>query len=217
MKQRFYQLMDALHAKGDIDFEYNALKQSYSESHRIYHNMSHINSVLKEFDSLKPYATNPLALELAIWYHDLVYDPKSRDNEALSALYLFDLKSHNNIDNNIIMEAFDLVTATKHKGILTTIDSEIITDCDIAIFGKSKKEFDSYESKIRKEYGFYSDEEYSLGRIHVLEKFLDRSNKKTIYHTDLFIERYESSARRNLRRSIEKLKAGLIDFNVPGS
>lgn len=56
-----------------------------SESHRHYHNCLHIAGCPHEFDQVRKLAADALAVELAIWFHDAVYDPLAADNEECSA------------------------------------------------------------------------------------------------------------------------------------
>ena len=61
------------------------LEARYSEPHRAYHTFAHVLDCLEEFESIKHLAHDPLAVEMAIWYHDSVYDPRAKDNEERSA------------------------------------------------------------------------------------------------------------------------------------
>src|SRR5438128_2275218 len=62
------------------------LVAAYCEPHRHYHNLQHIMEMLDRMPWLqvrkKP---DTILVELATWYHDIVYDPRSAENEARSA------------------------------------------------------------------------------------------------------------------------------------
>ena len=83
-----------------------------------------------------------------------------------------------------------------------TNDARITADIDLAIFGKPAAEFDDYEEKIWKEWSWIGESAYREGRKIVLNKFLQR---KPIYHTEFFRNKYEKMARANLERSIRRL------------
>ena len=57
------------------------LLAQYSGSDRHYHGVGHIVSMLDGFDAIQASFENPLAAELAIFFHDVVYDPSRHDNE----------------------------------------------------------------------------------------------------------------------------------------
>lgn len=46
----------------------------YSKPSRVYHTLPHIVHCFLEFDSVKHFLKNPEAVELAIWFHDIVYE-----------------------------------------------------------------------------------------------------------------------------------------------
>ena len=76
-------------------------------------------------------------------------------------------------------------------------------DIDLAILGQPPELFDVYERAIRLEYANVSDAAFRIGRTKVLHGFLKRTS---IYLTPEFRERYEITARSNLRRSISLLE-----------
>lgn len=60
------------------------LKTRYSEVHRLYHNLMHVDRMLNWLDCSQ---LGTDLVELAIWFHDCVYEPLERNNELQSALY----------------------------------------------------------------------------------------------------------------------------------
>jgi hypothetical protein len=62
-----------------------ALRVRYAEPHRAYHTQAHVDAMLASLQELGETIVHPAAVELAIWYHDAVYDPAAADNEARSA------------------------------------------------------------------------------------------------------------------------------------
>ena len=64
---------------------YTDLAAAYAEPHRAYHTLAHIAAVLATLDTLRDAAQDWPALQLAAWFHDVVYDPRRDDNEAQSA------------------------------------------------------------------------------------------------------------------------------------
>lgn len=65
-KIRWEALMSALEFKASFDC-YDALYAAYSENHRFYHTVKHIEAMLRHYDAVKDLAERPAELELAIW------------------------------------------------------------------------------------------------------------------------------------------------------
>src|SRR5687768_4118963 len=70
---------------GDADEAGRWLLDAYGVSSRAYHNLAHLAHCLAELDAVRPHAADPVTAELAIWFHDSVYDPGRADNEERSA------------------------------------------------------------------------------------------------------------------------------------
>ena len=72
-------------AKDDVAGAGARLLAAYGDPARRYHDLHHLAEVLGHVDTLEAVATDPVAVRLAAWFHDAVYDPKALDNEERSA------------------------------------------------------------------------------------------------------------------------------------
>lgn len=173
---------------------FDRLSAAYAEPHRHYHNAQHINECLEEFDNVRTLATNPIAVEFAIWFHDAIYNPHATDNEEQSAILAAEF--------NDSAEVRALILATKHAKVPHDSEAKLLVDVDLAILGKSAR-FWEYDAQIRREYAFVPLEIYQEKRAKILEKFLARP---ALYQLDYFQGRYEEKARANLREAIQRLR-----------
>ena len=57
----------------------------YSEPQRHYHTLQHLGECLSWLDCLRELAQRPAEIELALWFHDAIYEVRRRDNESRSA------------------------------------------------------------------------------------------------------------------------------------
>ncbi len=176
------------------------LLKRYGEAQRAYHNLEHIVMMLDELEQM--HEGDP-AVALAIWFHDAVYDPKAKDNEEQSAELAKDTIGKIDLPDSLGEQVSELVMETKHAAVPTDRAAQILVDLDLMVLGKSEKAFDAYEAGIRREYDWVPQVDFCAGRSSVLQSFLDRSS---IYSTALFRDKYETTARKNLVRSIEQLK-----------
>lgn len=205
MKGRFVKLWQRIRAKAEPENEFAKLSESYSEPHRFYHNLAHIQSCLSELDSARQLIQQPDLVEFAIWYHDAIYEPLAKDNEEKSAQLAYDACLTAQIPEEFAKGARELILATKHNAIPEGLDARILTDIDLSILGKAPQEFDEYERNIQKEYSQVPEEKFREGRSTILQIFLYRAENSTLYSTDFFKNIYEAQARKNLQRSIDAL------------
>lgn len=174
------------------------LVQAYEESTRAYHNLTHIADCLYRFDEYLHLAENPVAVELAIWFHDMVYDTRAPDNEERSALAAMDFLSGTSLGNTVA----DLIRATNHDGSPGSNDAALLCDIDLSILGREPAEYEAYACAIRKEYAWVPPVDYAKGRIRVLESFLGRPS---IFALAEMKNLHEERARANLKREIAGL------------
>ena len=148
-------------------------------------------------------ASEPAHLELAIWFHDAVYDPKRTDNEEQSAQWALASLSQAGAGPSDGATVADLIRATNHRDANPSGDAALLCDVDLAVLGASPRRYHSYERAIRAEYAWVPGPQYRTGRADVLRGFLDREH---IYATGPFHRRYEPRARRNLARALAQLR-----------
>jgi len=202
MKVQFLSLLERLGIKNNSEELFIQLSSLYSEKSRFYHNLSHIEHVLCEFKDARELTENPNAVEFALWYHDSIYNPQMKCNEEKSAEFAAEVCKNSGIPLIFANYAKKLILITRHLELPKSFDEKVIVDCDLSILGQPKEVFDEYEKNIRKEYSFVSEEDFRKGRASILQNFLKR---KSIYSTELFRQKYESSARKNLERSLARL------------
>jgi predicted metal-dependent HD superfamily phosphohydrolase len=174
----------------------------YSEPHRSYHTLRHLKECFVKLDELRPLAERPAEVELALWFHDAIYDPRRHDNERRSADWASETALALGVEAHAAQRLHALVMTTRHDAEPRGVDEQILVDVDLAILGADAARFGEYEKQVREEYRWVPAMLYRRTRKAILQGFLSRP---TIYRTPLFIERYERPARENLARSLAML------------
>jgi predicted metal-dependent HD superfamily phosphohydrolase len=196
-------LWTRLGARSDPSPLHAAVLARYAEPHRAYHTGEHIARTLSLLDGARERLRRPDEAELAVWLHDLVYDPRATDNEARSADIAAGWLAEGGADAARAERVRALILATRHAAPPEEHDARYVVDADLSILGAAPAEFDRYEIQVREEYRFRSDSEWRTGRARLLRAFLD--------HPRLFLTPdfavFEAPARANLARSIARLEA----------
>lgn len=186
------------------DETYRRLLERYQEPFRAYHNLEHIHDCLLQMDAARHLLRRPPETELAIWFHDAIYDPRGSDNEELSArLAEAELRAAE-VNETVARRIGDLIRVTAHANEVLMGDAAVLCDVDLTILGAEPEHFERYDAAIRREYDWVPDVAYRRGRTKVLARFLARPY---IYFTLFFQERFEAQARVNLSRAIERYRA----------
>lgn len=200
--EQWRRMWRALGAGAPDDALFAAVIEHYSESHRRYHNNRHLEECLAGLAQLRPEATHPAEIELALWFHDVIYDPRAHDNEVRSADWARAACREAGLVPDVGDRIHALVLATRHEDRPLTGDAQIIADIDLWILGAPAERFDEYEHQIRQEYSWVPAQFFRRERRRILEGFLERPR---LYGTAFFFNTLEAQARQNLHRSIRQL------------
>ena len=184
-----------------LDREFQLLASRYAESHRFYHTMEHVVSSLQHLDDFSDFKNKQL-VEIALWFHDVVYEPLKGNNEEKSALFAQKAMERLGFDVKSINRTMELIILTKHPSQPKTLDEQYLIDIDLSILGSNPALYAEYETWIRKEYRYVPWFLYKRGRRKILESFLAQPS---IYSSAEFSERYESVARTNLENALFSL------------
>jgi predicted metal-dependent HD superfamily phosphohydrolase len=180
----------------------NQLVAAYSEPHRHYHTLQHLRECLDLLGGAREFAERPGEVELALWFHDAVYDVLAHDNEARSADWARDVLLKAGAATATADRIHALIVATAHHAAVEDVDTQLLLDVDLAILGAAPVRFDEYETQIRDEYAHVPEAAFRSGRARILRGFLERPN---LYGTGHFRALCEETARANLRRALRRL------------
>ena len=176
------------------------IEKRHTESTRHYHTLKHLEQFYTELPKLDA------VTEFAIFYHDIVYDASRNDNEEQSALLCEKQLTLLSVNSELIQETVQLIIETKtHEP--SSKRNALFLDADLAIVGASTEVYGEYTQNVRREYAIYGNDVYNEGRKKVLMHFLE---KKRIYMSDYFYEKYEQKARRNLESKFLSLSKNSV-------
>lgn len=205
LRARWQTLMTHLDAdRTAADAAWDALVRHYGESHRAYHNLSHIMALLRLADAEHPHINRPDIVELAIWFHDVIYDTHAHDNELRSANWAAHAMRTMRIDTHLIAPVEQCILATQRHEVTSShiADLPIFLDIDLAILGAPEEVYHRYAQVVRAEYDWVPEEAYRAGRGEVLRRFLDRS---TLFFTASMATRFDARARQNIEWELQEL------------
>lgn len=183
------------------------LLQRYSEDHRHYHNLSHIAAMLKHAQNCKCKLESLPVVQLAIWFHDAIYDARAKDNEFQSAALTQFSLNQLKISPSVTRQVMLCILATARHELPNEIDVchdlPAFLDMDLAILGTAPETYKKYSAAIRAEYAYVLAPLYRIGRVKMLKTFLQRDR---LFFTDDFYQRYEQLARANIKDEIRQLE-----------
>lgn len=179
------------------------LLAKYSEAGRYYHTLQHLGECFAYLERSKSLAAHPEEVEMALWFHDAIYDTRAKDSEERSAAWAEQALRDCGAAADLSTRVRDLILVTKHAGLPAGADACLLVDIDLSILGAPEERFDEYENQVRQEYGWVPEADFRAGREKVLQQFLERD---AIYSTELFRAWLEAKARTNLGRSLQRLR-----------
>jgi predicted metal-dependent HD superfamily phosphohydrolase len=193
----------SIDAAGDGDALMRRLVTAYNEPQRKYHTIQHLTDCLLLLDENLGLAIEPAEVEVALWFHDAIYNVKRSDNEAQSAEWAARELHQAGVSSKRIARVKDNILATRHSARPQGQDQMLLVDIDLSILGAPRARFEEYERQVRAEYGWVPGFIFSRKRREVLSEFLSRN---VIYNTPKLHEAFEDQARANLAYSVQQLR-----------
>ena len=186
------------------DTTYRQLEAAYTGHRRHYHTLRHIRPLLDTVDQHATLVHDRQVVELAIWFHDAVYDYLSSENEIRSAALARQFLAHTTLSPERQARVAYLIECTaRHTAAHAPApDLDFFLDADLQILGAAETDYCEYARQVRQEYRLIPDFLYRRGRRKVLDQLLSTPE---LYRTPEFRERLDAAARRNLRRELNEL------------
>ena len=191
---------------------YAELRRLYTAPYRHYHNFGHIRDCLRLVDEVAPLLKDRDAVEFGLWFHDAIYDTGATTNEWRSAeLFLTVSAGASFVFRHRVCGH---ILATRHTGTARGNDRRFIVDIDLSGFGAPWEEFMRNGGLLREESSGKSDAKYHAGQVAFLSRLQQRPH---FFSTDYFRDRYEATARENLRRVLADLRAKGYGTTAPAT
>ena len=195
--QQVWQTLAPNQAMPDLQAVLNA----YAQPQRHYHTVQHLQECLQWWQRCQEQMQHPAEVALALFYHDIVYEPKCSDNELQSAnTMLAQLQPY--LPSDSTERIYRWILATAHHGTQPDMDQEDdqdlkwVLDIDLGILSANAERFQEYERQIRMEYRHVPLLIYRCKRRQILRDF---AQTEYLYHTDFFRQQLEKVAKANLQ------------------
>lgn len=201
--ERWQRVCESLQIACDKN-EFQSLLKAWDEPQRVYHTQQHLRECLQHLDRLSDQlsVSEAATIEIALWYHDAIYELYAKDNERQSANWAVRFLQKSGANRDVTDEVERLIMVTCHDALPQSHLQQVMVDIDLAILGSSSERFEEYGEQVRQEYAHVPKLIYRYKRKAVLKGFLQRDK---IYQTDVFTARYENQARMNLNMEIATL------------
>lgn len=188
------------------DTAFHDVAAAYGSPGRHYHTLVHINDLLQQLDAVE--LQDRSTVELAVWFHDVVYDAGRSDNELQSAALARAFAAKTVLAPGHQQRIAELIEHTAdHTGLkpVSDGDRDAFLDADLSILGAPADDYWEYARNIRLEYQTVPDELYRIGRSKVLARMLQ---SPVLFRTNGMQARYEAPARYNLGEEIKAWRRG---------
>ena len=194
-----------------------SLLQAWEQPHRAYHHSGHLSQMLSDLDRLyahRAQGSTPLALVLAAWFHDAVYEgapgEDERRSEQLASASLEPLFTVGLLTEQELQMVSLLVRATATHELPESADLptgyepadiQLFLDADMAILAADSARYRRYLRGVRSEYSHFDDEAFRTGRTTFLRSILGRER---IFLSEEAFKLWEEPARANLRAELSE-------------
>nr|XP_034302316.1 uncharacterized protein LOC117681522 isoform X2 [Crassostrea gigas] len=137
--------IDVLKISGDLPQKWwGVIEGRYSEKQRHYHTLRHLEEMFQHFDKYFKKLNQPELVVLAIFFHDIIYDPKANDNEEESAEVFSQFsKEAGNLEADKTDAVMKWILQTKSHSVKENSDKDLqfFLDMDMAVLGRPSEVF----------------------------------------------------------------------------
>lgn len=190
------------HASTLTEEQIKLAQEHYAKNNLTYHNYSHINTMLKLVNSKNTQFLDMRTVELAILYHDAIYEPGATDNEKQSAtLMLKEMKEKYSPAQ--LQKAALIIENTAHHNDPQSAEEALVFYADLAILGSEWNQYLAYATSVALEWNHYlTHEQYREGRTTFLKSML---KNQVILDPNWATKEEETRARLNMQRELSAL------------
>lgn len=186
--------------------ELGKLLAAYGAPGRHYHHVQHLANLFAQVAGLPQ--QDAMVVELAIWYHDAVYEALRSDNEAKSAEWALAFLAETTLEPARRERVAELICRTAdHTQPQPPHDADLLLflDADLSILGAPEAAYWNYARQVRQEYHLVPEPLYRSGRSQVLAKLLAAP---VLFHTPALRAAFDAPARRNLQAELSAWEQG---------
>ncbi|MGI4762883.1 MAG: HD domain-containing protein [Janthinobacterium lividum] len=181
---------------------------AYEAPQRQYHTLQHIHNLLDKVADFP--VQDAVVVELAIWFHDVVYNALRSDNEVKSAEWALAFLQETTLAPARQARVADFIRRSQdHTQPQPPDDADLLLflDADLSILGAPEAAYWDYARQVRREYRLVPDLLYRPGRRKVLAKLLAAP---VLYHTPALRAALDAPARRNLQAELAAWERGSL-------
>jgi predicted metal-dependent HD superfamily phosphohydrolase len=181
------------------------LVAAYARPDRHYHDTRHLTEVLDRVHELSAHGVefDRMAVLLAAWFHDGVYDGQP-DAERRSAAWAAEALT-TIVEPDLVAEVERLVLLTeRHRPADDDPNGCALSDADLAILAAPAARYAEYVAAVRTEYADVPNDLFAAGRADVLRDLLAKPH---LFHTAYARSAWEAAARSNVTAELASLAA----------
>ena len=117
---------------------------------------------------------------LSIWFHDIIYDPKSKENERKSAEIFQNFCEDEKLKNDVSAIILATIKHQPPDGEYPDCLLEFL-DLDLSVLGWPSAEYSDYAQRVRFEYQHIPDPDFVKGRTQVLNHLKSLNNSQIFF------------------------------------
>ena len=199
-------------SKPQCEHWWGTIRDAYEGPGRYYHTLQHLSDLLSQAKAHANSIQNLDAVELAIFFHDIVYDAKNggggkMERDSAEVFRAFEAQSRPSFAAGDKVYDWIVATASHRCSEDDERDKKLFMDMDMSILAAPRAEYARYAANVRREYAHFNELFWCWGRA----KFLSASaaSDTPIFATEEYRATGEAAARRNAASEASELRMRL--------